>query len=184
MKFFSKELSERLAAIWKQIKGYEGYYEVSNDGQVKSLKRYGLRRETLILANLTTKKGYKYVSLSRDGVATRFKVHRLVATAFLENKSHFLEINHKDFNKANNAVGNLEWCTYKYNREHARINGKLKGSNGKSPRGENHRDAVFTEKIVRHIRSSNERNADIARKYKVNPSSISHIRTYRTWKHV
>lgn len=108
--------------IWKDIKGYEGKYQVSNLGYVKSLMmwtgdRY-IRRDK-ILRGLLNKNGYLYVSLSKDGKVERFKVNRLVAEAFIDNPYNLPITNHKDGNKLNNVTDNLEWCTYSDNLKHA-----------------------------------------------------------------
>ena len=98
---------------WKDIEGYEGLYQVSNKGRVKSLNYQGVAREKLIKHSIVS--GYKRVTLYKNKTIKRFLVHRLVANAFLPNPQNFPCINHKDENKQNNIVTNLEWCTYKYN---------------------------------------------------------------------
>lgn len=109
--------------IWKTIEGYNGYYEVSNQGRVRSIDRYVTRKDGYkyflkgrILKQLTSKTGYKYLNLHPDSThQNHVYVHRLVAQAFIENTSDLPEVNHKDEDKANNAVENLEWCSGKYN---------------------------------------------------------------------
>ena len=96
---------------WKPVVGYEGLYEVSNWGRVKSLK-FGKER---ILKQNQCMNGYYYVGLSKNGILKRYSVHRLVAEAFIPNLDNLPQVNHKDENKLNNVVSNLEWCTYKYN---------------------------------------------------------------------
>ena len=97
--------------IWKDIKGYEGTYQISNLGNVLSVARGKpkLRKQS------TDKDGYKYLILCKDGINKNHFVHRLVAAAFIENPTNHPVINHKDENKSNNSYKNLEWCTYKYN---------------------------------------------------------------------
>ena len=96
---------------WKPVKGYEGLYSVSNLGRVKSLK-YGKEK---ILKPQKTKDGYLQVGLYRKEKYKMFKVHRLVATAFIPNPLGLPEINHLDENKTNNAVSNIEWVSRSYN---------------------------------------------------------------------
>lgn len=103
-----KELNE----VWKDIEGYEGLYQVSNLGRVKSLKKNIIRKQTL------GKDGYLRVILKHNGKSKNFSVHRLVAKAFLKNVFNYPEVNHKDENKTNNNVSNLEWCTRKYNQNY------------------------------------------------------------------
>lgn len=93
---------------WKNVIGYEGLYEVSNIGNVRNVRRNTLLR-------LSKTKGYIQVYLYKNGVKTGLKVHRLVAEAFIPNPDNLPQVNHKDENKMNNRVENLEWCTAKYN---------------------------------------------------------------------
>lgn len=100
--------------IWKDVIGYEGKYEVSNTGKVRSL-HFSRGNEVKELKLTNDKNGYKAVSLWNDGKQSTGKVHRLVAQAFLPNPYNYPQINHKDENVANNHVDNLEWCTCEYN---------------------------------------------------------------------
>ena len=96
---------------WKSIAGYEGLYEVSDIGRVKSLK-HGKER---ILKPKKTHGGYLLVTLCKDGRHKTITVHRLVATAFISNPSNLETINHKDEDKTNNTISNLEWMSKKDN---------------------------------------------------------------------
>lgn len=108
---------------WKPVKGYEGFYEVSDEGRVRSLDRYTRNSRngnfTRFVKGRVKKQsnrgGYLCVTLNRDGKYKTVLVHRLVALAFLDNPSHLPQVNHKDENKRNNRVDNLEWCTAEYN---------------------------------------------------------------------
>lgn len=100
--------------IWKAVVGYEGLYEVSNLGRVKSLPRNGTCMSEKIL-KYSIDKGYRQVILSKNDKRKSAKIHKLVAMAFLPNENNFPCINHKDENKQNNDVSNLEWCSYAYN---------------------------------------------------------------------
>lgn len=110
---------------WKDIKGYEGLYEVSNLGNVRSLDRtvkrgqgYTIKEGRVLTPFYEEKKGYYQVVLAKDGKAKTYRVHRLVAVAFLENPNNYTDVNHKDEVKTNNNVDNLEWCTRKYNNNY------------------------------------------------------------------
>lgn len=112
--------------IWKDICFYEGYYQVSNLGNVRSLPRvikyrYGHDRfyPGKVLLTETTKDNYQRVVLSKEGKTVRYMVHRLVALAFIPNKGNKTMVNHIDGNKSNNVATNLEWCTASENMLHA-----------------------------------------------------------------
>lgn len=97
--------------VWKDIQGYEGSYQISNFGRVKSFKT----KCPKILKLKTNNKGYKWIVLSLNGMQQNLLVHRLVAKHFLNNSYNYKIINHIDENPANNNVSNLEWCTYSEN---------------------------------------------------------------------
>ena len=112
--------------IWKDIEGYEGSYQVSNLGRVRSLDRiihylscYGKPSQRLAEGKLIrpgiSHDNYMSVALTFNGVSKSFSVHRLVASAFIPNPNNLPQVNHKDENPANNRADNLEWCTAKYN---------------------------------------------------------------------
>ena len=96
--------------IWKDKKDYEGHYQVSNWGRVKSIK-FGKE----IILKQSIRHGYYYVCLSKNGIVKTYLVHCLVAEAFIDNSDNLPQVNHKDENKLNNSVDNLEWCDAKYN---------------------------------------------------------------------
>ena len=102
--------------IWKDITGYEGLYQVSNLGKVRSL-RYKNRDEVRELYLKPHNRGYLQVELHKDGTRKMFTVHRLVAMAFVNGYADDLIVNHIDENKQNNAATNLEWCTSLYNSQ-------------------------------------------------------------------
>lgn len=112
--------------LWKPVKGYEGLYEVSNLGGIKSLARWrkngensGYWQQEKILKQTHTTTGYLKVELSKNKKRSSFKVHRLVAEAFIANPDNKPNINHKDGNPLNNKAENLEWCTQQENIIHA-----------------------------------------------------------------
>lgn len=105
----------RKREIWRDIKDYEGLYQVSNKGRVMNC------RNGKILKPMKNSSGYIYVRLSRDGFMKNYLVHRLVAMAFIPNPDNLPFINHKDEVKTNSCVENLEWCTAKYNLEYSGI---------------------------------------------------------------
>lgn len=105
--------------IWKDIKGFEGIYKISNYGRVKSLKRFKKRKEDKILSPQIGKRGYYTISLWNNQKGTTKTIHRLIAEHFIKNNKNKREVNHKDGNKLNNNISNLEWVTPKENSVHA-----------------------------------------------------------------
>lgn len=103
--------------IWKDVKNYEGLYQISNLGRVKSMSKFAgfsYRKERMLKTSLD-KDGYVKVTLCKNN-RTRFSsIHRLLAECFIPNPNNYPQINHKDENKQNNDLSNLEWCTCKYN---------------------------------------------------------------------
>ena len=96
---------------WRDVVGYEGLYQVSNTGKIRSHHKGNWRN----IKDCTSKYGYKVVLLHKDGIRKNARVHRLVAQAFIPNPNNLPYINHKDENPSNNHVDNLEWCTAAYN---------------------------------------------------------------------
>jgi hypothetical protein len=161
---------------WRDIRGYEGHYEVSKEGQVRSLKR-GSR----IMAQATGPTGYRQVNLYLYGRVRHFYTHRLVADAFLGPIPEGMEVNHKDGNKDNNTLANLEIVTPEANLQHAREHGLI------PMRGEASHMAKLTEREVREIRlarANGERAAVVAARFGVCERSIYGIWSRRTWRHV
>ena len=126
--------------IWKPVAGYEGLYEVSNMGRVKSLERKITFKDgrtkvfkKMILKPIDNGYGYLRVGLSKNGIIKLCHVHRLVARAFVpnddpENKTH---INHRDEDKHNNSADNLEWCNQRYNNNYGTRNQRVSEKNSK-----------------------------------------------------
>lgn len=110
--------------IWKDIKGYENQYQVSNQGNVKTLN-YDRTKKEKILKQWKNQKGYLTVVLYKNGKPKRLRVHRLVAETFIPNKKNLPQVNHKDETKTNNKVENLEWCTNQYNSTYGNTKKKI-----------------------------------------------------------
>lgn len=118
--------------IWKDIKNYEGLYQVSNLGNVKRIKFINnkvQKQKEYLLKPL--KNVYLQVALSKNGKVKRKNIHRLVAEAFIPNSNNYNCVNHKDENKHNNNIDNLEWCTHKYNMNYGTIKNKISQSHKK-----------------------------------------------------
>lgn len=112
----------RSSEIWKSIPGYKGFYEVSNCGRIR-----GLKRDVILTPGLNNK-GYCLVTLWKNGLSKTFTVHRLVASVFIPNKYRYPQVNHKDSCKTNNNALNLEWVTGRSNIIHSVKNNTFKAS--------------------------------------------------------
>ena len=130
--------------IWKDIEGFEGFYQISNLGRVKSLPRLvpfkqGMFRMTRerILKNRVGSNGYGFVYLCKPKAKRQVLVHRLVAQAFIPNPLGLAIVNHKDENPLNCRVENLEWCTYKYNSNYGTCREKIGKHSREHPRPRN-----------------------------------------------
>ena len=139
--------------IWRDIEGYEGLYQVSNFGRVKTFK-WGNKK---IMRMGTTNFGYHSVQITKDGIGKHFPVHRLVALNFIPNPENKRCVNHIDGNKTNNKLENLEWCTYSENNKHAYKLG-LRVTTGNEGRPKKKVKCVETGEIMESINSA-------ARKY-------------------
>ena len=160
---------------WVSIKGYEGLYEVSDMGRVKSLK-FG-KEKILKPENHTF--GYYRVILCKDGINKKYRVHRLVCLNFLDNPENKPQVNHKNGDKKDNRLENLEWCNNSENQKHAYDNGlqiSLKGSK--------HGRSKLTDQQVLEIRSSNLTQKELGKIYGVAHQQISKIKRRETWTHI
>lgn len=135
--------------IWKDIKDYEGLYQVSNMGRVKSLNYHNTKEERILKQNIV--RGYYQVCFSVNKKRKYYRVNRLVAQAFLPNPNNYPCVNHKDENPKNNIVSNLEWCDVKYNINYGTRNKRI----GKTIR----RKRIIKHYILEQIRYLNELKA-------------------------
>ena len=117
--------------VYKDIEGYEGLYQVSNLGNVKSLKNNKTKKEK-ILKPINNSSGYLQVDLCKNKTIKRFLVHRLVANAFIDNPNNLPCVNHIDECSTNNVFTNIEWCSYKYNDNFGTRNSRIGKANSKA----------------------------------------------------
>lgn len=109
---------DALREEWTDIKGYEGYYQISNLGRVKSLERKHSNGKIDTHLVKLSKRNYYTVTLWKNGKGKTYSIHRLVAEHFIPNPNNYKFVNHKDENKYNNSIDNLEWCTQFYNNNY------------------------------------------------------------------
>lgn len=169
--------------IWKPVKDFEGIYEVSNMGRVKSLPRKGSggRDYPKIMAGGLSN-GYHSLTLCNKGKMKISQVHRLVAFAFIPNPENKKEVNHINCVKTDNRLENLEWVTPSENILHGLRNGIMN-----TAKGSQKKNAKFTEEEVRLIKirlKKGEIGYRMAKELGVSKEIIASIRTGRTWKHV
>ncbi len=119
---FERQVSKSIGEVWKDIAGYEGLYQISNYGRVKSFKGKVPR----ILSTCDDTKGYPKVTLGKDGEQKTYLIHVLVAQTFIPNPDNLPVVHHRDHNKHNNHVENLEWVTYKQNLAYAYAAGRMR----------------------------------------------------------
>ena len=180
MKGLTQKESKKEEEIWLDIAGYEGLYQISNLGRVKSLERTFVdkigRERTFrgrILKPKTERSGYLQVSLCNgSGKKKSFLVHRLVCETFHENPENKPCVNHIDENRTNNAASNLEWCTYAENNNHGTRPTSVAKALGK-PVGQYTRDGKLikvwqsTMEVQRQLGFNNAFISEVARgKYK------------------
>jgi hypothetical protein len=165
--------------VWKDIVGYEGLYQVSNLGKVRSLNHYDslgrLRIGVVLKPQFDSRKNYLHVNLNGKSI----NVHRIVAKAFIDNPNNYNEINHIDEDKTNNCASNLEWCTHRYNNNY--------GSKLNSTRGVNNPKSKLTDNDILEIRElykpySKSNNAKaLAKRFGVSHYYIYHIVRNDRW---
>ena len=169
--------------MWKSVIDYEGLYEISNKGRLRSVDRItpdGRRVKGKLKKPSKDKNGYLVSQLYKDGSSKNVKLHRLVLQAFVGPDK--LQVNHLDGNKKNNEINNLEYCTSKENHFHASKKGL------RSQVGETHTSAKLKEEqvfeIKRLLKNSNLTQQQIADAFKVNRRTINQINTGRRWSHL
>lgn len=167
--------------IWKTIENYSDY-EVSSLGRIRSNKRKAVGIVGYVLKPKVDKGGYLTIpTMYRDdGKIKTLKVHRLVAQAFIDNPNNYPQVNHRDGDKTNNNVDNLEWCTHKQNFKHAK-------EHGLRPKGEEHGRHKLTWDDVNYIREHHKKGDKefgangLARKFGVTPRVITLIMRNEIW---
>lgn len=166
---------------WKVIDGYEGVYEVSNTGKI--FRKIACRKAKSRLIGHISPKGYGFVVLSKNKVKSKYPIHRLIAKYFIGNPpKNKYSINHKDGNKLNNAVSNLEYCSQKENTRHAIKKGLFKN------KGVDHWKSKLSEKDIKDIRkiykTGQISQTKLSKRYKVTQPAIYNIINKKIWRHV
>lgn len=179
------ELKDLPNEVWKPIKNYEGLYEISNYGRIKSLAKKSktkITKEPKILKTFKRYTGYVQAKLSKNSKLYHPIVSRLVAEAFLEKPNYPCVVNHKDCVRDNNVVSNLEWMSQSQNTRYAFLKGN------KSQKGEKNNRAKLTMEKVKEIRKFKEENdhlsqQQIADHFNLKRENVKDIINYKTWNY-
>jgi hypothetical protein len=177
-----------ITETWKDVPGWEGYYQASSEGRIRSVERKAISRSkstrnapATIRKQCTISNGYKQIVLHRDGIRTRFLVHRLILFTFCGLPADGLsQGHHKNGNKADNRIENLEWVTSSQNMRHA-----IDILKRQNLCGENNPSAKLSLEIVKGIRmdfSNGKSQGEIGRKYHIAQSHVSRIVRNIQWK--
>lgn len=159
----------------KEIEGYEGRYYITDNGDV-----FNIKRSSKLSPSVSSTAGYLKISLTNSsGARPTYLLHRLVAMAFIPNPENKREVNHKDGNKANNHVSNLEWATPSENIKHALENGLIKVA-----KGEDNYAALLTNDSVLEIFNSNLTPKKLSENYDVDICVIYQIKNGQNWSSV
>jgi hypothetical protein len=165
---------------WRDIPGYEGSYQVSNLGNVKSLKRLdsiGRQVRERILKPFLDRNGYFMVNLVIENKSITSKIHRLVADVFIENKEDKPQVNHLNGIKTDNKVGNLEWTTRSENMKHAFKIGLCSNAGEKNPSSKlNIEQVAEIRKLIKKYSRK-----ELARKFNVSYSTIVNVVKFNNW---
>lgn len=169
--------------VWRDVVGYEGFYEVSSLGRVRSVYRIVLRsngspmtiRERIVRDRAS--KGYRVVTLVREGKFSHFTVHKLVMRAFVGARPHGYEVAHWDGCRSNNNLSNLRYATSKENEAD-------KDRHGSRPVGEASHLAKLTAQVVRDIMDATGTQQSIADRYGISQTMVSRIKLRRNWVHL
>ena len=172
-------MEQKTAEEWRDVKNYEGLYQISNYGRLR--RWYPYKKKFKILKPVQ-KDGYECCTLSKNSIKKWNRLHRLVASAFLENTNNLPFINHKDAIRNNNFVNNLEWCNSSYNNKYTFTNGK-----GVRIVGEDSHSSKLKEiEVISIFKKSIDgaKNYELALEFKVAQSTISDILKGKKWKHI
>lgn len=178
--------------LWKPVANYEGLYEVSNLGRIRSVDHFELinskgghvhkrfRKGQVLVQSFDGSGHYLHVRLQKNGLGKSRNVHRIVAETWIPNPNMFPEVNHIDENKCNNSVENLEWCDRKYNNNYGSKLGSTRGA--KNPQNK------FSEETITALKSEYIPNdpehglTPLAKKYGISVSHVCSIIKGRRWE--
>lgn len=164
---------------WLPIPGYEGLYEASNTGLVRAIGPKWKTRGFKMKDQTACPKGYLDVSLTKNGKLKKYRSHRIIAMTFIPNPQNKPQINHKNKNKKDNRVENLEWCTNAENQTHSYMNGRIArtGPDANATK----LDTIQVLTVIECLRSKCISKNDIAAYFNISAPVIRHINTGTHW---
>lgn len=178
-----------MESLWKDVPGFEGLYIVNELGIVKGVDRIVYRSDGVkqtykesIKKQSISKRGYYYVTLSKDGKSTKVKIHRLIGKLFIPNPENKPQLNHIDGNKLNNSLDNLEWVTNKENSNHAIYSGLIDNKGSKNGMSKLTEEEVIDIRNMKHSGMFNIK--EIAYCFKVSETCIYNIINRKRWNHI
>lgn len=182
-------LKQSINLEWRPVKDFEGYYEVSNTGLVRSVDREikhsrgsgTFTKKGKVLKPASDKNGYLLISLSRNSKQIKVRIHRLVAQAFIENVNNLPLVNHKDGVKSNNSIINLEWCDHSQNAIHAKDLGLTKIIGEENPSSKLSKQDVLN---IRHMYFMGYKSRHLQYLYDISSATVWDICNFRTWRHI
>ena len=190
------ETNQPSIEVWRDILGYEGFYQVSNQGNVKSLDRTVITnnrkpyiRKGKLCNQSKSNLGYMTVGFTVNNVKVNKYVHRLVAEAFITNVNNYPQVNHIDCDKTNNRINNLEWCTNSQNHIHASKHGLNKlHLHRVAYSGEKNGRSLLTKEQVLEIKQKyipfKYSAKKLSKEYNVSESCITHVLNNTSWKEI
>lgn len=174
-------LIQTASEIFVPLKDYEGKYEVSNTGKIRSVKYKNRTGRELVVQPGNGKWAYKFIHiLDKENKSHTELLHRLIAKTFVSNPHNYPDVNHIDGDRNNNHANNLEWCTHEQNMHHAIREGRY------TSYGENNKQSKLTETQAREILALKGKftGKEVAEKYGVHPTNVSMIWRRKSWMHL
>ncbi len=166
---------------WRDIKGYEGSYQISNLGRIKTFKVRANFYPDGVISKGYMAGEYMVASITKNKKRRGLCIHKLIAHAFIPNPLNRNEVNHIDGNKLNNAIENLEWCTHSENVIHAFKTGLMVGHIRRGEKSNNHKLSSIDVSIIKSAREEGFTQKQIATYFKISQANVSFITHNKRW---
>ncbi len=166
---------------WKEIDGLEEFYQISNLGRIKSLRKTNGVQNRIIKTHVD-RDGYRVAGLTLNQKTINKRIARLIALAFIPNPSNLPLVNHKDGDKQNDSISNLEWCDFSYNTQHAYTNNLI--DNVKGTRSHWAKLDELQARTILSLKDDHLSDSQIAKYFKVDTETVRKIHIGENWKHL